>query len=115
MPLLASFIGAIATGLVAVLSRMMAFDLALKYAAYIAWIAVFSAFVTAVFVCTQGLVSAFSGMFSASGNTIVHGFGVGLGMFIPSNAGTVMGCVASVWIASQIYKIQKQGMHHYSK
>lgn len=116
MPLLATFIGTIASGLVAVFSRFMAFGLALKFAAYGAWIAVFSIFVTTVFACVTGLSTMLQAMFnSGTANAVVKGFGMGLGMLIPSNAVAVMSCLASVWIACQIYKVQKQGMHNYSK
>jgi hypothetical protein len=124
MPLLAAFIGNLAAGLVAVLGRFMSLRLAMKLASYTAWITVFTAFVASVFICTSGLVAGFSAMFaSASGgwslgsaeSAIISGFGMGLGMFIPANAATVVSCMASVWIACQIYKIQRDGMHNYSK
>jgi hypothetical protein len=120
VPLLATLIGGIASGLVAVFSRFVAFELALKLASYVAWIGVVTVFAGSVFVCTAGLMSAASAIAAGGGGTgngaaILGMFLMGLGMFIPANASTVIGCMSSVWIACQVYKIQKQGMHHYSK
>lgn len=120
MPLLASIIGAIASGVVAVLSRIMAYQYALKLASYTAWITVFTAFLLAVYSCMRFLMNTVQAIFTYGGGTgtlalIKQGFGMGLGMLIPSNAGSVMGCIASVWIACQIYKIQRDGIHNYSK
>jgi hypothetical protein len=116
MPLLAAFIGTLASGLVAVFSRFMVMRYALNLASYTAWIVVFGVFVSTVFACVTGLSNMLQAMFnSGTSNAVVKGFGMGLGMFIPSNATAVMSCLASVWIACQIYKVQKQGMHHYSK
>jgi hypothetical protein len=115
MPLLAAFVGNVAVALAGFFSRYVAFELALKLAAYVAWIAVVSTFAVTVFVCVSGLVATASGMFSAGGSNLLRMFGMGLGMFIPANASTVLSCVASVWIGCQVYKLQKQGMHNYSK
>lgn len=117
MPLLAAFIGNLAVGLVAVFSRFMSYSLALKLAAYTAWIVVLGAFVTSVFVCVNslvGMLGAFFGGGTLNGG-IVSAFMLGLSIFIPANAAAVIGCLGSVWIACQVYKIQKEGMHNYSK
>jgi hypothetical protein len=117
MPLLAKLIGAIASGLVAVLGRFMLYSQALKYAAYGAWIVVMGTFLTTVYVCVSSLYSSAVGMISSSGvnGGIASAFFMGLGMFIPANAGSVLACVSSVWIATNIYKVQKQGIFNFSK
>jgi hypothetical protein len=113
MPLLAAFIGAIASALVTLFAKVLSFKLALKFAAYGTWITVLGVFLSTVFICMTslyGMVSSFSISFSGSWGRL---FFIGMGMVIPSNAGAVMACVASVWIASSIYKIQKQGIHNF--
>jgi len=122
MPLLAQFIGWLATQFVGVFSQVMAFGLALKLGAYAAWIVVLGAFLGSVVVCLGSLWNVVSGIFGTGGVSLTLGaggglawFGLGLGMFIPSNAGMVMSCVASVWFASSLYKIQRDGIHNYAK
>jgi|SRR6185369_2375163 len=118
MPLLAALIGGIATGLVSVLGRMMALDLALKFASYIAWISVLTAFLGTVFVCATSLNAAVRAAITGAGGInggMLSAFAMGLTMLIPANAGGVLACVASVWIASSIYKIQKHGISNFSK
>ena len=123
MPLLAAFIGNLAVGLVAIFSKFMALDLALKFASYLAWMTVFAIFVGSVTACVFALSNTIQAGFAwaqgwslgSATSAIVSGFGTGLGMFIPANATAVITCVSSVWIACQIYKIQKTGIHNYSK
>lgn len=118
MPLLAKLIAAIATGAIAVFSRFMSFSLALKFASYTAWIAVLTAYLASVYVCITSLrtmVVSFLGSTGGINGGIGSAFAMGVGMLIPSNAAGVLSCVASVWIATQVYKIQKDGIHNYSK
>jgi hypothetical protein len=117
MPIFAKLVGAIATGLVAVLGRFMLYSQALKYAAYGAWIVVMGTFLGTVYVCTNSLYTSAVGMIASSGvnGGFVSAFFMGLGMFIPANAGAVLACVSSVWIATNIYKVQKQGIFNFSK
>jgi len=114
MPVLAALIGSMASGLVGVFSSFMSFQLALKFAAYTVWIVVLGTFLASVYVFMSSLYSMVSGA-AGGGSGWSSWFFIGLGMFIPSNAGAVIGCVASVWIASSVYKIQKQGIHNYAK
>lgn len=117
MPLLAAFIGNLAVGFAAFFSRFMAYGLALKLAAYSAWIVVLGIFVASVFVCMNSIVGMLAGMFGGGSlnGGIASAFAMGLSIFIPANAAAVVSCLGSVWIACQVYKIQKEGMHNYSK
>lgn len=119
MPLLAQFIGSLAGALANLFSRYMSFGLALKYASYTAWMVVLSAFLASVYVCMSSLYAMVSGLISGGGGDGGPGYMrwlfIGLGMFIPANAGAVIGCVGSVWISTSVYKIQRDGIHNYSK
>lgn len=117
MPLLASFIGTVVTALAGFFSRFVVFNLALKLASYTAWIVVVAAFATTVFICLSSLSNAAQGMVSGARGwgSIPAAFLMGVSMFIPANAGAVLSCLASIWIGCQIYKLQKQGIHNYSK
>lgn len=118
MPLLAAFIGSLSSALVGLFSRFMGFKLALKFAAYSTWLVVFAAFLASVYICISSLYGMISPMLSggAGGSSVswVKYFFMGVGMFIPANAGAVLSCVASVWIATSIYKIQRDGIQNYS-
>lgn len=116
MPLLATFIGSIASALASLFGQFMGFKLALKLAAYTAWMLVLVAYVVSVRVCLDSLFSLVGTLISgagAGGAGWVSYFFMGVGMFIPSNAGAVMACIGSVWIATSIYKIQRHGISNY--
>lgn len=111
MPLFASLFGSAITALVQLFSLFMSYRVALKLAAYTAWIGVFGALLVSVFVCVSSLLGMLtSGIGGGSGGVWVSQFWVGLGMFIPSNASAVLACVSSVWISTSIYAVQKQGI-----
>lgn len=114
MPLLATFIGSIATFLVGIFSKFLGFKAALQLASFLSWLAVLTAFIAAVSVCLNSLYNMVSSGVSG-GPGWLSNFAVGLGMFIPANAGAVLSCMASVWIGAQVYKIRKTGIHNYSK
>jgi len=117
MPLLATLIGSIASALVELFSKFMGFKLALKFASYTTWLAVLAAFLISVYVCLSSLFGMASGLGSGGGSggvSWVRLFWMGLGMFIPPNAGAVMSCIGSVWISTSLYKIQKDGIQNYS-
>ena len=115
MPLLAAFIGSLASGLATLFATQMAYTSALKLAAYVTWITVAGVFITSVFVCCSSLYSMLSSSIGGGGGGWVRYAWMGLGMFIPQNAGAVMACVASVWIASSVWKIQRIGIENFSK
>lgn len=115
MPLFATLVGSIASGLAALLSTVVGFKLALKLAAYTVWIAVTAAFVATTVTCISSLWFMASSYFSGSGGTasISGAIAMALGIIVPSNAATVLSCCSSVWIAAQVYKLQKQGIIHF--
>lgn len=110
MPLLALFIGSLATALVKVFEQFFSLHLALKLASYVTWITVLTAFLASVYTCMSLLKVAI-----VAGLAALPRLGMGVSFFIPANAGAVIGCIASVWIACQIYKIQKHGISNFSK
>lgn len=112
MPLLAVLMASLAGGIASLLSVMMGYRLALKLAAYTAWIAVTVLFLASTFICVHALWSMAAGFFGGAGgmHTLPGAMAIGLGVIVPSNASTVLACCSSVWIASQIYKLQKQGL-----
>lgn len=114
MPLLARFIGTIATFFVEIFAKFLGYKAALALASFTAWLAVLAAFVTAVSVCLNALHGTIQAGVSAAGPWAAKA-AMGLGMFIPSNAGAVLSCMASVWIGCAVYKIRKTGIHNYSK
>jgi len=114
MPLFATLIGSLASAFVSLFSTFMGYKYALKLAAYTVWITVFTAFLTAVYVCMSSLYGMVSGLSTGGGGGgtgWVSYFFMGVGMFIPANAGAVIACVGSVWIATGIYKFQKDAIH----
>ena len=114
MPLFATLMASAFSGLVGFLSRYLSLSLAQKIAAYTMYITVTIAMVTAVLVCLRSLAGMLTSLAGVSvGTSWVSYFFVGVGMFIPANAGGVMACLASVWILTSIYKVQKQGLANY--
>lgn len=115
MPLLATFIGSIATSLVTFFAQFMSYRLALKLAAYVTWAGIASAFVASTYICVSSLYLAASSLFSGGGGGggWMSYFGMAVGMFIPGNAGAVMSCIGSVWIATSVYKFQKDAIIHF--
>jgi hypothetical protein len=116
MPLLSVLIANIAMGFAALFSRFFVMRTALKFAAYSTWITVTGAFLATVYVCTISLYSGAVAMMSASGGVnsgFMSALMMGFGMFIPANAGAVLACVSSVWIATTIYKTQSWGITHF--
>lgn len=123
MPLLVTFIGSMTSALVGLFSRFLSFKVALRFASYTTWITILSALLVSVYVCLSslyGFVGAFvsgggGGGGSGLAGSMVSMFFMGVGVFIPANAGAVMSCIGSVWIATSVYKIQKHGIENYSK
>jgi hypothetical protein len=113
MPLLAAFIGSVVGGLASFFARWIGFQAALKLASYVAWIATAVAFLAATFVCVSSLLGMVSG--GGGGGGWTKYFWIGLSIFIPSNAAAVMSCIASVWIATSVWKIQRVGIENFSK
>lgn len=110
MPLFATLFGSAVTGLVNLFGLFMGYKVALKLAAYTVWIAVFGALLVSVFVCVSSLLFMVTSGMSGVGTGWVARFLMGLGVFIPSNASAVLACVSSVWISTNIYRVQKQAI-----
>lgn len=110
MPLFAQLFASIALGLANLFARWLTFGVSMKLAMYTTWMVTFSAFLVAVYVCINGLYAQVSTFSVSSGASWERFFFVGLGMLIPSNAGAVIACVSSVWIATAVYKVKKQGI-----
>ncbi|VTU36331.1 DUF5455 family protein [Variovorax sp. PBL-E5] len=114
MPLLATFIGNLAGWLAGVLATQFAYSTALRIASYTVWIVTAVAFIAAVFGCVSSLYSGMTAVGSGGGGWTSYMW-VGLGMFIPQNAQAVLSCVASVWIATSLWKIKRIGIENFSK
>lgn len=116
MPLFATFLGSIASALASFFARFMGFRAALKLAAYTTWLGIFTALLASVYVCLSNLYGMVDGLISGSasgGVGWIRYFFMAAGMFIPANAGAVVSCIASVWIATGIYKFQRDGLANY--
>jgi len=122
MPLLAVFMGSVASALVGLFSRFMGFKAALRLASYTLWITILTALLVSVLICLNSLyayvqsghaTSIATGAVNASNWYTL--FFMGVGMFIPANAGAVVSCLGSVWLSMSIYKIQKDGIQNYSQ
>lgn len=110
MPLFAALFGSIATAFVSLFSTFLGYRVALKLAAYTTWITVFTAFLVSVFVCVSSLLAMIASGPGTGGAPWASFFLMGLGMFIPSNAASVLACLGSIWISTSIYAVQKQGI-----
>jgi len=110
MPLFAGLLLSLCNALAQVFIRFMSVEAAVKLAAYVAWLAIVAALLTTVYACLSALYAGIAGMLGGSGTASVNNwvsyFVMGVGMFIPANAGAVMSCVASVWLATNIYRVQ---------
>lgn len=114
MPLLATFIGSLAAALAGFFARFLTFKVAIQLASFLTWLSVLTAFAISVNVCLSSLYS-FVGASGGGGAGWTQKLWMGIGMFIPANAGAVLSCVGSVWIGTEVYKIRKVGIHNYSK
>lgn len=119
MPVLANLIGLLAGFFWNVFARFLSYKTALKVSAYLAWTTVFIVFVTAVLTCMSMLSSGVSAAFSALGSPSPQNwpgyFAMGLGMVIPPNAPGIFGCLASIWVATQVVRIKRAGIENFAK
>lgn len=114
MPLLAGFLGSVIGSLGGFFAKYLTEKVAISLASFLAWMGVLTAFIASVHVC---LTSLYSMVGSGGGGGVgwLRYFWMGLGMFIPSNAGAVMSCLGSVWIGTEVYKIRKTGVQVFGK
>lgn len=116
MPIFAALFASISGGFAALMSTIMAYKMALKLTAYTTWIALTVSFLAAMFVCVNSLWIAATAYFSGGGSisTVGGAIAIGLGVLIPANAGVVLSCCSSVWLGTQVYKLQKQGIVNFA-
>lgn len=112
MPLFAKLFASVASALVSFFAIFFEIKVAAKLAAYTLWITVFTALLVSVLVCVQNIFSYIT-IWTVSGPAWLSFFMMGVGMFIPSNAAALMTCQGSIWIATSIYKMQKQGIMNF--
>lgn len=112
MSLLAKLIAGMGASLVSFFAIFFELRVAQKLAAYTLWIAVLTAFMISVFVCIQNIFGYIE-LFTVNGPAWLSYFMMAVGMFIPSNAAALMTCQGSIWMATTIYKMQKQGIFHF--
>lgn len=114
MPILARYIGSAALFFGEIFAEYLGQKAAIALGSFLAWLSVLATFVATVSVCLNSLYSTVQAGVSAAGPWAAKA-AMGVGMFIPSNAGAVLSCMASVWIGCAVYKIRKTGIHNYSK
>jgi len=117
MILFSKLVAGLFAGVASLLGLILARDVAVKSAAYAAYISITSAFLVATFICINSLWAMASAFFSGSGgwDSVGGAAAMGLGMIVPSNAATVLACCASVWTGSRIYMLQKQGIFFFGR
>jgi hypothetical protein len=101
MPLFAKLFAAAAAWLGSLASTVMWYIHFVAWARRVAIVTILLAWTAAVTACLNSLIGAVAA--GVSGPYATR-FAEGLGMFIPANAGAVMACVASVWLACFVYK-----------
>ncbi|MVT37078.1 hypothetical protein GO497_06195 [Acidovorax citrulli] len=110
----ATLVANIGAALASLFGRFLGMSMALKLASYTTYLGIIAAFTASVYVCVGGLLTYIASFAGGSGSTTAVGwmyyFGMGLGMFIPGNAGGVMSCVGSVWLACNVYRLQQVGV-----
>lgn len=112
MPLFATLFGSVASALVSFFAIFFEMKVAAKLAAYTLWITMFTALLVSVFVCIQNIFG-YINVWVLNGPAWLSFFMMGAGMFIPANASALMTCQGSIWIATSIYKMQKQGIMNF--
>lgn len=108
MPIFAGVLIAALQGLITFFGWFLSAQLAIQWARRVFIIAVMAAFFVAVKVCVGTLLSALAG--AGGGGGLLAWFLMAVGMFIPSNAGPVLSCLGSVWIACVVYRLKVDGL-----
>lgn len=106
MPLFAGLLLSLCNAYAAFFARFMGVNAAIKLAAYMAWIFLLTTLLTTLYICLSSLYAMTAGVGGGGGGGWISMFWMGLGVFIPANAGGVLACVASVWLATNIYRVQ---------
>lgn len=115
MPILAGLFVSAMNGLITFFGYFMSTQLAIQWGRRVFIIAVMAAFFVAVKVCVSSLLGAVSsgvggGGGGGGGGDLLGWFAMGVGMFIPSNAGPVLACLGSVWVACVVYRLKVDGL-----
>lgn len=109
MPIFAAMLLELCNAFAYFFARFMGVNAAIKLAAYSAWLFIVTSLLATVYVCITSIYTMVQNLLAGAGgggDSWVGAFVMGLGVFIPSNAGAVLACVASVWIATNIYRVQ---------
>lgn len=116
MPLLATFLGWAVVALANFFGRWMLAQTAMKIAGYVVFLGLVTAFTVAVSGCLATLSGYLTGGGGGGGGAgWLRYFWMGVGIFIPANAGGIMSCMASVWVACQVFKMQKIGVLYWGR
>lgn len=114
MPLLAAFLGSAIASLAAFFGKFLVERVAVSLASFLAWLGVLTAFIVSVSACLTALSNAVTSSVPSDVGWLSF-FWMGLGMFIPANAGAVLSCLGSVWIGTEVYKIRKTGIQVFAR
>lgn len=109
MPIFAGLFVSAMNGLITFFGYFMSTQLAIQWGRRVFIIAVMAAFFVAVKVCVGSLLGAVSSG-GGGGGDLLGWFAMGVGMFIPSNAGPVLACLGSVWVACVVYRLKVDGL-----
>lgn len=114
MPIFAGVFITAMQGLISFFATFMSAQLAVQWGRRVFIIAVMAAFFVAVKVCVGSLLgmvsSGVGGGGGGGGGDLLGWFTMGVGMFIPSNAGPVLACLGSVWVACVVYRLKVDGL-----
>ena len=113
MPLFATMVSGLFNGLLAFFSSFLSYQLAIAAARRTMIVGLMVAFFSAVTTCVNLLLTAVSNFFTGGGGgggSLLEWFVMAVGMFIPSNAGAVLSCLASVWVACVAYRLKMDGL-----
>lgn len=111
MPFFATLVSGLFNGLLAFFSSFLSYQLAIAAARRTMIVGLMVAFFAAVTTCVNLLLTAVSNFFSGGGGgSLLEWFVMAVGMFIPSNAGAVLSCLASVWVACVTYRLKMDGL-----
>jgi hypothetical protein len=111
MPLLANLLVHIITFLISFFSRFMLAEKAFRVSAVLIFIGLAGALLATGLSCARGVCAqGISGISSSHPN-----FAVGLGIAFNGTTMAAASCYASVWLACQIYVINKKGINLVTK
>lgn len=111
MPLLGNLIITIVTMLVRIFGQFMVAEKAFRVSAVLMMLTLFGILMIAMSSCTRGVCAqGISGMSSSHPN-----FAVGLGIAFNGTTMAAASAYVSVWLACQLYVLQKKGLNMVTK